>query len=170
MKRELGINVFFMVLFISLMVLPLQLNGQVHQPSRQLFLESLAEYQWMQTEVESKWSKWLMMASADPQDIDVEQYTLSIEFFPETYSISGEVTIAAETLSISIDTLSIDCHNTLTVDSLEFDGSPKSYSHADDKLTLSFDPPLSPGQTFTVHITYHGTFTPFQDHGLMDHG
>ena len=53
------------------------------------------------------------------------------------------------------------------MDSLSFDGSPKSYTHADDKITLSFNPPLPALQTFTVNITYHGTFTPNQDNGLI---
>jgi aminopeptidase N len=172
MKKLLFALVFALVSFIFLTVFPLKLNSQVPQPSEQAFLESLAEYQWVQEEFESKWSQFMMMASADPQEIDVVQYMLSIEFFPGTYSISGEVTIYAETMSATLDTLSIDCHNTLTVDSLEFDGSPKSYTHSDDKITLSFDPPLPAFQGITVNITYHGSFTPLQDHGLIfaEHG
>ncbi len=167
MKKLLRAGVFVLCYFIFLTVFPPNINSQVLQQSEQAFLESLPEYQWMQVELESKWSQWMMMASADPQDIDVQQYTLSIEFFPDTYSISGEVTIEAETLSVSLDTLSIDCHTTLTVDSLEFDGLPKSYTHSDDKITLSFDPPLSPSQTFAVKIIYHGTFIPLQGNGLI---
>ncbi|KPJ55977.1 MAG: hypothetical protein AMJ42_05925 [Deltaproteobacteria bacterium DG_8] len=108
-----------------------------------------------------------MEISADPQDIDVQQYTLDLEFFPATYSISGTVTIEAETEGVSLATLYIDCHDTLTISSLEFDESPKSYTHADDKITLAFDPPLSPYQAFEVEITYDGTFTPFQEEGLI---
>ena len=107
MKKLLLVPLFALVSFISLTVFPSNLNSQVLQQSEQALLESLPEYQWMQEELESKWSQWMMMASADPQDIDVQQYTLSIEFFPDTYSISGEVTIEAETVSVSLDTLSI---------------------------------------------------------------
>ena len=172
MQKLLTTPVFALVSFIFLAVFPAHLNSQVLQQSNQAFLESLQEYQWMQEELESKWSQWFMMSSADPQDIDVQQYTLAIEFSPATYSISGEVTIEAETMSVSITTLSIDCHNTLIVDSLEFDGSPMSYIHADDKVTLTFDPPLSASQAFAVNITYHGTFTPLQENGLIfaEHG
>ena len=120
MKKLMFAPVFVLVSFVFLTVFPHHLNSQVLQPSEQAFLESLAEYQWVQEEFESKWSQLMMMASADPQEIDVQQYTLSIEFFPGTYSITGEVTIDAETLSATLDTISIDCHNTLTVDSLNF--------------------------------------------------
>jgi hypothetical protein len=125
------------------MLCPSSIYAQLLSESKQDFLKSLPEYQWMQKELESKWSQLILLESAGPQEVDVQQYTLEIEFSPATYYISGEVTIEAETLSLALDTLSIDCHSTLTVDSLSFDGSPKSYTHADDKITLSFDPPPS---------------------------
>lgn len=166
MKKFLFAPVFTLVSFILQGVFPLQLNSQVLQQSDQVFRESMAEYSWMQKELEGKWSQLMLLQSADPQEVDVQQYTLEIEFSPTTYYISGEVTIDAETMS-ALDTLTIDCHTTLTVDSLSFDGSPKSYTHADDKITLSFSPSLPALQTFTVNITYHGTFTPHQDDGLI---
>jgi len=162
-----GLKVIFLFYVTSLMLCPSSIYAQLQSESKQAFFESLPEYQWMQKELESKWSQLLLLESAGQQEVDVQQYTLEIEFSPATYSISGEVTIEAETLSLALDTLSIDCHSTLTVDSLSFDGSPKSYTHADDKITLSFDPPLPALQTFTVNIIYHGTFTPNQDFGLI---
>ncbi len=140
---------------------------QTSSSNDQALLQDMAEYQLAEADFKSKLSLLMMMESAGPQEVDVQQYTLAIEFFPATYSIIGEVTINAETLAVSLDTLAIDCHNTLTVDSLLFDGSPKTYTHANDKITLSFDPPLPASQTFTVNITYHGTFTPNQDNGLI---
>jgi aminopeptidase N len=168
----LRLKVIFLFYIAALVLCPSNISAQLLSQSKQAFLKSLPEYEWMQNELESKWSQLMLLESAAPQEVDVQQYSLVIEFSPATYSISGEAIIEAETLSLALDTLSIDCHSTLTVDSLSFDGSPKSYTHADDKITLSFDPPLSPLQTFTVNIIYHGTFTPNQDHGLIfaEHG
>ena len=163
----LRLKLIFLVYVASLMLFPSSIYAQLLSESKQASLQFVPEYQWMQEELESKWSQLMLLESAGPQEVDVQQYTLEIEFSPTTYYISGEVTIEAETLSIALDTLSIDCHSTLTVDSLYFDGSPKSYTHADDKITLSFDPPLSSLQTFTVNIIYHSTFTPNQDQGLI---
>jgi aminopeptidase N len=163
----LRLKLIFLFYVASFILYPSSTYAQLLAESNQASLKSLPEYQWMQKELESKWSQLMLLESAGPQEVDVQQYTLEIEFSPATYDISGEVTIEAETLSLSLNTLSIDCHSTLTVDSLFFDGSPKSYTHADDKIMLSFDPPLPPVQTFTVNIMYHGTFTPNQDQGLI---
>ena len=163
----LRLTLIFLFYVPFLIFCPSSIYAQLLSESKQASLQSLPEYQWMQKELESKWSQLMLLESAGPQEVDVQQYTLEIQFSPATYYISGEVTIEAETLSLALDTLSIDCHSTLTVDSLSFDGSPKSYTHADDKITLSFNPPLPALQTFTVNITYHGTFTPNQDQGLI---
>ncbi len=152
----------FLLCVTSLLLWPPSIYAQVPSVPKQ----ALAEYEWMQEELERKWSHLMFLESAAPQEVDVQQYTLEIDFSPTTYSVTGEVTIEAETLS-ALDTLIIDCHSTLTVDSLSFDGSPKSYTHADDTITLSFIPSLPASRGFTVKITYHGTFTPDQEDGLI---
>ena len=84
MKKFLFAPVFTLVSFILQGIFPLQLNSQVLQQSDQVFRESMAEYSWMQKELEGKWSQLMLLQSADPQEVDVQQYTLEIEFSPTT--------------------------------------------------------------------------------------
>lgn len=125
------------------------------------------EYQWMKKHLYKKWLQWEARQSNEPQEIDVKQYTLDLKFFPETYSISGEVTIEAEAKELSLDTIYIDCHDDLIISSLQFNGENKAYTHQEDKITLLFTPSLSPNESFEVKITYQGTFEPNQGEGLI---
>ena len=70
----------FLCFFI---LLPTALHSQSVPESRMGSLQALPEYQWMQAELASKWSQLMLLESAGPQEVDVAQYTLEIEFFPE---------------------------------------------------------------------------------------
>lgn len=89
-------------------------------------------------------------------DYDVKFYYLDIEVDNSSIYISGETTIMAEVVAAELDTFAVELLNDLTVDVINYNGNPISYSHANDEIFAILPATLSQGDLFSVTIQYHG--------------
>ena len=92
-------------------------------------------------------------------DYDVKFYFLDIEVSPSNITVGGNVSIHAEVVSSTMDTLVLEYldGNTMFVDSAFVDGVMVNYSHANDHIYMLLPATLNQGDNFVVQVYYHGT-------------
>lgn len=90
-------------------------------------------------------------------DFDVYYYDIDMEIFPATERIEATVTMRATSVVSSLSTVILDFHDNMSIDSVTSDGTPVTYTHADNLITLALDEPVGQGEPFDVTVEYHGT-------------
>jgi len=86
---------------------------------------------------------------------DAQHYTLALDVKPETNELNGTVTIEATTLE-KLETFNLDSH-ALTIDSINVDDQPATFSQNGDELTITPSTPLESNKAFVVVIDYHAS-------------
>jgi hypothetical protein len=85
----------------------------------------------------------------------------SISILPKIRIFShGEVTINSVSLKNGLNSIFYDFSNNMTVDSIIYNGSSHSYTHANDVITLAFSQPFNLNDLISVIIYYHGVPVP----------
>src|SRR6476659_4231596 len=92
--------------------------------------------------------------------VDVTSYFLDLTFDPTNESVGGTVTIAATSLSSSLQTLVLDLAAHMGVSSVKKGSLALSFTHTSDLLVITLDRTYAVGETFQVKVTYSGIPTP----------
>jgi len=90
-------------------------------------------------------------------DYDVKFYFIDIEVSPTTIDVAGNVTIHAEVVSPTLDTLALEFTDGMIVDSAYVNGVEVSAEHTGDHIYMLLPSTLSQGDAFQVQVYYHGT-------------
>ncbi len=107
-----------------------------------------------------------MPARFSDYNYDVKWYRCRWNVDPAIRAIAGDVTIMFEIADPLPDSITIDLHDDMTVDSILMNGFPVAWRHADHQLTVPCAPSLTPAWHDSVRIIYHGT-PPEEDDGAF---
>ncbi|MCB2205632.1 T9SS type A sorting domain-containing protein [bacterium] len=89
--------------------------------------------------------------------IDVLKYEATVRFEMNTETVRGDVAITLRNAARGdLDAFSLDLAFA-TVSAVSISGSPVSYTHADNLLTITPDTPFPAGDTITVRVQYAGS-------------
>ena len=88
---------------------------------------------------------------------DVLFYDIDIDLNPVTEIVSGTVEMRATPVGQSIGEIEIDLLDNMTVAGVTMGGSPVSFIHANDMITVTLDATYNPGDPFSVVVEYSGT-------------
>lgn len=106
--------------------------------------------------IKTKNTKLLPTALQD--NYDVKWYFLDLHAENNTTSLSGEVTIKAESLVDQLDTFSFHLHKNYSINSIKINGEPCSFlSREHEYLVYNMD--LSQGDIFDVEVSYEGSIS-----------
>ena len=90
-------------------------------------------------------------------EYDVKFYFLDIEVNPDNVNIAGNVSIHAEVVSATMDTLALEYLDVMIVDSAFVDGVQVTPTHSNDHIYMQLPSTLNQGDNFIVQVYYHGT-------------
>ncbi len=98
-------------------------------------------------------------------DVDITHYFLDLDFQPSPIpgangTVTGAVTITAESLVDGLQHLVLDLRANMTVGSVMQDGQQLGFSRPGDLLDITLDAPVDTGQSFAVRVSYSGQPTP----------
>ena len=96
---------------------------------------------------------------AGPQDnYDVQHYLIDLEFIPVSKSVTGSVTITAQSLVAGLQHVILDFYTNpqITISSIKRGTTVLSYSRPTHQIDVTLDQAFGPGQTFEIKITYSG--------------
>ncbi|MFH1320511.1 MAG: M1 family aminopeptidase, partial [Bacteroidota bacterium] len=87
---------------------------------------------------------------------DVKFYKLDINITDTSTYIEGNVIIEAVVQNNPLDTFVVELIDSLTVDSVVFNGANNIFTHFNDEIHIPIQPALSIGTNFNAQIFYHG--------------
>ena len=90
-------------------------------------------------------------------NFDALIYDLDLTMDPTTEVLNGTVTMTAAANGTSIDEVDLDLLDNMTVSGVTMGGSPVTFSHAGDLLTIDLDRTYLDGEVFAVTVEYSGT-------------
>jgi len=93
---------------------------------------------------------------ACPDSFDVLHYVLDIDVDHVAETLSGVASLTVQSGKDGLGSIRLDLHQ-LGVSAVLSDGSPLAYSQVGDTLWITFDAPLSNGDTSIVEVQYGGT-------------
>lgn len=159
MRRAILFSLLF--LFSTIMV-----SGEIFD--QDFFLQKRQAREARREALKEKYSGMHRISSGLAQgqeDFDVIYYELNLNLDPDTETITGTVTIRANSLITNLNQAIIDLFNDMTVSSVT--GNASGYIHADDLITIDLDGSYGIGETFEVSIVYSGQ--PLEYNGLGFH-
>src|SRR5512145_301666 len=96
---------------------------------------------------------------AGPQDnYDAKHYLIELEFVPVTKSVSGSVTMTAQSLVAGFQHVILDfyANPNMSVSSVVRGATPLSFSRVGNTIDVTLDQTFGPGQEFTIKVNYSG--------------
>lgn len=93
---------------------------------------------------------------ASQDDYDATYYDIDIEIDEGPETVDGSVTMRATSVVDGLTTVILDLRSNMTVDAVTHDGSPASYTHNGDLITVTLNTTVNTGGTFEIAVTYHG--------------
>ncbi len=90
------------------------------------------------------------------EDYDVHYYDIDIEIDEGPETVAGSVVVRATSTIEGLSTVILDLYDNMTVDSVEHDGAPASYTHSSDVITVTLNGAVNTGGDLELEITYHG--------------
>jgi len=92
-------------------------------------------------------------------DYDVKFYFIDIEVSPTSTLVGGNVTMHAEVVSPTMDTLALEYldGNSMNVDSVFVDGVMATFAHTSDHIYILLPVTLNQGDNFVSQVYYHGS-------------
>ena len=89
---------------------------------------------------------------------DVKFYKIEVDVTNTSKTInSGIGTMYAQVVNNPLNTILLELINSLTVDSVLVNGVNKTFTHANDEITINLSPSIALGDFFTTKVHYHGT-------------
>ncbi|NIM19818.1 MAG: T9SS type A sorting domain-containing protein [Candidatus Latescibacteria bacterium] len=95
-------------------------------------------------------------ASSLQQGFDVLHYELDLEVDPTAETVSGTVAAKCSVLAVPITVIALDLFDNMEVSSARANGSPASFTHANDVVTVDLAASYAPGDTLRIAIDYSG--------------
>ena len=108
------------------------------------------------------------MLRALQEDYDVHYYDIDIEADAGSETVAGSVVVRATSTIDGLDTVVLDLYDNMTVDSVEHDGAPASYTHSSDAITVTLNSSINAGDDLKLEITYHGALGGGLRHGIAE--
>ncbi|MBN8821728.1 MULTISPECIES: M1 family aminopeptidase [unclassified Spirosoma] len=102
------------------------------------------------------------MAYPGDASIDVTYYGLDLRFTTSPASMTAATTVTFKSTVPGLASFFLDLNSTTTastglkVDSVKASAQKLTFQHAQNKLTITLNQPISNGQVFTVTVFYHG--------------
>jgi aminopeptidase N len=87
---------------------------------------------------------------------DVKYYRCWWNIDPAVRAISGNVTTLFAPVGVGLNSLSVDLHHLLTVDSVRYHDNPVNWEHNSDLVDISFSSTLPLQTVDSVTVYYHG--------------
>ncbi len=97
----------------------------------------------------------IVKAQVDQSNYDVQHYHIVLAIDTLARTIDGEVTASVEATTAAA-TLVFDLVDGLSVDTVLVDGSPQTFTHQNDLITVTLSTPLNQGEQVDVVIEYSG--------------
>jgi len=95
--------------------------------------------------------------SAVTPNYDVRKYTIVMDVDDQQHTVDATTTVRLESTEAGITQVALDFTTALTVTRVTRDGTPVSYNHAGDVLTVTLDRPMGLGEIFNLAVEYNGT-------------
>ena len=89
--------------------------------------------------------------------IDAQHYVLRVSLSDENDAITGETTVTMRFVSEGVKEFALDLANGMTVDGVSPGGGSVTYTHQNDRLTISLPAAPKAGELRDFTIRYHGT-------------
>ena len=89
--------------------------------------------------------------------IDAQHYVLRVSLSDENDAISGETTVTLRFVSDGVREFALDLANGMTVDAVSSAGAGLTFTHQNDRLTISLPAAPQAGDLRDFTIRYHGT-------------
>jgi aminopeptidase N len=96
-------------------------------------------------------------ALASQEDVDVTHYFLDLTFDPSDRTVSGSVTVTAESLVDGLQHLVLDLTDNMAVSSVMRGATGLSFTHGGDLLDITLDQIFNTGESFEVVVAYGGS-------------
>jgi len=87
---------------------------------------------------------------------DVIHYDIALEIHPTIRRLYGTVTVTAQVVGPSLTEVDLDLSSAMTVSAATAGGTPASFSHPYQVVTVELDRTYAFGETFVVSVTYSG--------------
>ncbi|MBM3287296.1 MAG: hypothetical protein FJY88_08110 [Candidatus Eisenbacteria bacterium] len=87
-------------------------------------------------------------------------YDLDLNLNPATSTLTGSVDARVKVVAGPLTTLDLDLDNLMTVSSVTSGGTPATYSHTADLLTVNLDRPYATDELIEVTVSYSGNPEP----------
>jgi aminopeptidase N len=95
---------------------------------------------------------------ASLEDHDIYYYDIKIDDGSET--VAGSVVMRATSAIEGLSTAVLDLYDNMTVDSVEHEGAPATYTHSSDVITVTLNSAVNTGGDLQIEVVYHGTHEP----------
>jgi aminopeptidase N len=94
--------------------------------------------------------------TANQADYDVSYYDIHLTMDPNTATVAGTVTVAAQVVN-ALDVVDLDLAGTLTVNQvLDLGGVPYAFTHTNSILSVTLDRNYAPGELIAFTVDYSG--------------
>ncbi|MBD3237317.1 MAG: hypothetical protein GF330_11475 [Candidatus Eisenbacteria bacterium] len=90
-------------------------------------------------------------------EYDVIGYEIALDLDIPNMVLIGAVDLEARAEIPGLAEVELDLLDCMAVDHVTVNGTPASYTHAADILTVTLDGTYDPGETFAIGCSYHGT-------------
>jgi aminopeptidase N len=91
-----------------------------------------------------------------PTDFDVDHYDIHIDVDFPGEIITGDVTITGRSQVPTLGLLLVDLQDDMAVSAITRDGTPLSFIHSTNRLTITLDQTFAVDETFDIRIQYSG--------------
>jgi aminopeptidase N len=92
-----------------------------------------------------------------PQDnYDVQSYLIDLEFLTGSRSVTGSVTMTAQSLVAGFQHVILDLYSNMNVSSVVRGSTPLTFTRLGHTIDVTLDQAFGPGQSFTIKVTYSG--------------
>lgn len=144
---------------ILLLVAGIPSSISTAQNDLSIFDEIKRQHQWLEKNLHARQAlpaKLIPSAVSTNPTLDVRHYKLQITVTPEPASITGTVTLIAQTVSATAS-IAIDAYSNLTIDAVLINGQAHTFQRHSDNFVVGFSSAIAAGQIITVEIRYRGT-------------
>ncbi len=97
-----------------------------------------------------------VLIDGNQADYDVRYYGINVKIDFSTYTIQGHVDYKIRSNIAALNSIDLNLHDQLTVDSVRFGSTPASYSRAAGILTITTPSPYALNAEFDMAVYYHG--------------
>ncbi|MFC1887387.1 M1 family aminopeptidase [Candidatus Cloacimonadota bacterium] len=114
-------------------------------------------------EKQSKASEWQDYMNRDGRlmdNYDVEYYKIDLQLDFDNELIQGDNLIRIKILEDNISEITLDLTNNLVIDQVNVDGTQRSFTHADNQMTISLEQAYNTNDLLEIIVQYNGNPVP----------